>query len=61
MVIYGGIDGFSRLIVYLKCFDNNFVEIVLNLFLEVVEIYFLLFRVRGDKGIENVVVVRYME
>lgn len=34
MVIHGGIDGFSRCIVYLQCSHNNKADTVLNLFVE---------------------------
>lgn len=60
-VVYGGIDGFLRVIVYLKCSINNELSIVFNLFLDVVKIWGLLLCVRGDKGVlENRDVVLYM-
>ena len=31
-VIHGGVDGFSRCIVFLKCFDNNRATTMLSLF-----------------------------
>ena len=55
-VIHGGIDGFSRLIVFLKCGLNNRKETVLELFDEAIDKYGVPSRVRTDKGGENVLV-----
>ena len=38
-IIVGGIDGFSRLVMFLKCTDNNTSETVLQCFLSGVEKY----------------------
>lgn len=60
MVIHGGIDGYSRLIVYLSCCNNNLAESVLELFLKAVQAYGNPLRVRGDRGVENTQVADYM-
>jgi hypothetical protein len=59
-VIHGGIDGFSRSIVYLKCSPNNYAATVLELFQDAVQRFGLPSRIRSDFGIENFDVARFM-
>lgn len=59
-MIHGGIDGYSRRIVYLKCADNNCAETVLKLFVACVRELGLPRRVRSDRGGENQEVARLM-
>ena len=60
MVTYGGIDGYSHTIVYLRCSSNNRASTVLDCFVEAAEEHGLPNKVRTDLGGENVEVWRYM-
>ena len=53
LVTHCGIDGYSRLIVYLKCSNNNRSGTVYDLFLDAAHKHGLPSRVRCDQGIEN--------
>ncbi|XDV19357.1 hypothetical protein PO909_024841 [Leuciscus waleckii] len=60
LVIHGGIDGFSRLIVYLSVSPNNRASTVLSNFISAVNQYGIPSRVRSDKGEKNIAVAEYM-
>ena len=60
IVIHGCIDGFSRLILYLKAATNNRATTVLSAFQSAVQEYGIPSRVRMDKGGENILVSQYM-
>lgn len=60
IVIHGGIDGFSRNVVYVGCSDNNTAATVLSRFQEGVARYGCPSRVRCDKGREHYEVGRFM-
>ena len=59
-VTHGGIDGYSRTIVYLRCSGNNQAVTVLRSFTDAVADYGIPEKVRTDLGGENVEVWRYM-
>jgi hypothetical protein len=52
-VIHGGIDGYSRLVTWMKASDNNRSETVRNGLMEGAEEYGWPQRVRADYGKEN--------
>ena len=60
IVIHGGIDGFSRLIVFLKASTNNRASTVMECFRGAVDKYSLPSHVRTDLGLENIDVARFM-
>jgi hypothetical protein len=61
IVIHGFIDGYSRLITGLLASNNNRGQTVLDLFLAAIEIYGVPSRLRGDHGVENLLVAAWME
>ena len=60
MVTHGAIDGYSRLVVFLRCSNNNSATTVYNLFLSAIREYELPSRVRTDYGRENYRVAVHM-
>lgn len=59
-VIHGGVDRYSRIIVFLRCSTHYKASTVLTPFQSVISNYGLPSRVRSDKGMENVDVARFM-
>lgn len=59
-MIHGGIDGFSRTIVFLSCSDNNRACAVLLSFMDATQVHGLPDQVRTDLGGENVEVWRFI-
>ena len=60
IVIHGAIDGYSRLIMYLKAACNNRATTVLSAFNSAVEEYGLPSRIRMDRGGENILIGQLM-
>lgn len=60
LVTHGCIDGFSRMVLYLECTDNNRSTTTLKLFKQAVREHMVPARVRGDRGGENVLIADYM-
>ncbi|XP_052068134.1 uncharacterized protein LOC127707579 [Mytilus californianus] len=61
IVIHGGIDGYSRMVTFLKASNNNRSITVFNEFIKATTKYGIPSRVRVDKGIENNDVCKFME
>lgn len=60
MVVHAGVDGYSRVPVFLHCSNNNRASTVLDLFQKAVAEWGLPSRVRCDKGGENTEVAWFM-
>ena len=60
MVIHGGIDDYSRMIVFLSCSTNNVSVTVYRLFTAAAERFGLPSRVRSDFGGTNILVAQHM-
>ena len=60
LVIHGGIDGYSRTIVYLRCSSNNTASTVISSFSDAVSKYGVPDQVRSDRGGENTQVWQFM-
>lgn len=59
-VVHGGIDGYSRTIVFLRCSTNNRASTMMSAFYDGVTKYGLPNQVRSDRGGENMHVWHYM-
>lgn len=60
MITHAAIDGYSRLILFIRCSSNNRASTVYEHFLKAVDHYGLPSRVRCDQGRENIAVARHM-
>ena len=60
IVTHGCIDGYSRLVTFLKCCGNNKAVSVYESFLGAVQQYGLPSRIRTDQGGENIIVAQHM-
>lgn len=61
IVIHAFIDGHSRFVLGLRASNNNRAETVAHLFSEIVGVYGFPSRMRGDHGVENLIVAELME
>ena len=59
IVVHGGIDGYSSLIVYPDCNSNNSSATVYDLFLKATHKHGLPSHVCSDRGTENILVARH--
>ena len=60
LVVHGGIDGFSRTVVFLKCSSNNKAVTVLDCFTKATQLYDIPKKIRTDCGGENTEIWRFM-
>ncbi|KAK7696059.1 hypothetical protein QCA50_000700 [Cerrena zonata] len=61
IVIHGFIDGHTRLIVGIRAHNNNRADTVDKLFVDITSVHGYPCRLRGDHGVENVMVANRME
>ena len=60
LFVHACMDGYSRLIIYLHCANNNLASTVLDLFKGGARRYGIPSRTRSDHGLENIEVARFM-
>ena len=60
-IIHAAIDGYSRLVTYIQCSDNNRADTVIQYFLRATREYGIPSRVRTDLGGENARIWDFME
>uniref|UniRef100_A0A8D3CXR4 Integrase core domain-containing protein n=1 Tax=Scophthalmus maximus TaxID=52904 RepID=A0A8D3CXR4_SCOMX len=60
IVMFGGIAGFSRKILYLRAANNNRPSTALDFFQEAVDTHGFPSRVRGDQSLKNAEIARHM-
>ncbi|KAG9272302.1 hypothetical protein AMEX_G13287 [Astyanax mexicanus] len=60
IVIFGGVDGYSRKVMYLSAATNNRASTAYHFFCQATQKYGVPSRVRGDQGVENVDIARFM-
>ncbi|CAL8242155.1 unnamed protein product [Merluccius merluccius] len=60
IVVFGGVDGYSRKIMYLNAATNNKAATAFSFFMRSTQLHGLPSRVRGDQGVENVDIAHYM-
>jgi len=60
-IIHGFIDGYSHLITGLQTSNNNWGETVLALFHWAASVYGVLSQIRGDHGVENILLTAWIE
>ncbi|KAK7060964.1 hypothetical protein VNI00_000699 [Paramarasmius palmivorus] len=61
IIIHGFIDGYSRYITGMQASNNNTAMTVLLLFLAAILVHGIPSRLRGDHGVENILVAAFME
>ena len=59
-MVQGGIDGYSRMVVYLSCSTNNKAETTWECFQKATKEFGVPSRIRSDKGGENQLVCYFM-
>ncbi|XP_039862405.1 uncharacterized protein LOC120718119 [Simochromis diagramma] len=60
VVIFGGVDGYSRKVLYLDATTNNRAKTAFSFFLRSAQLHGLPSRVRADQGVENLDIAHFM-
>lgn len=59
-IVFGGVDGFTKKVMFLRCSNNNKAATHLRIFKRAVQGSMIPSRVRADRGKENVLVAQFM-